>query len=312
MIFGESRAKDLYRRVVWGPWRQALEATPDGWELRINRWLGHAASQASRGQQARVRAHMREVFGDDPRVDTWVRDAFATHFANQYVGFSFGKIRADNWQTWLHLEGLSHLDTALREGRGAVLAHPHMGPAQLPLHVLGLLGYDVHQVGGGKPDLELSPTGQWAADTRARLEERIHATLHDGKAYIRPVLRALSSGGVVLSACDGTGGGEELGRRVVRQVCGRDMKLPIFPVWVAQKTRSPVLPLVTIRSTGPGPQHTSLIGAPLTWQRHDDKRADLEAGVDALAAQLERWLTDHPGDWLFWDKWHDGPDGLLA
>ena len=126
------------------------------------------------------------------QLDNIAREAFSAHFSNQYASFSFGKCDAENWPQYLTLEGLEHLDHAYQQGKGVVLMHPHMGPAQLPLHVLALQGFDMHQVGGGEVTLvELSETGQWAAQQRTELEARMPVTLHDGKKYLRPLLRAL-------------------------------------------------------------------------------------------------------------------------
>ena len=186
-----------------------------------------------------------------------------------------------------------------------------MGIAQLPLHLLGLLGYPTHQVGGGFTTVDLSPTGAWAARTRAGLESDIRATLHDGRRYVRPILRALGRNEVVLSACDGTGGGEEIGRRVPATVLGRTVRLPSFPVWLSLQAGAPVLPLVTWRTQGPGPLCRVALGEPLPTAGARGDRAAEAAGVAHVAAFLERCLQDHPGDWHFWDAWHDGPGGLL-
>ena len=47
------------------------------------------------------------------------------------------------------------LEELRNEGRGTVLVHPHMGPAQLPLCVLGHMGFRA-QVGGGGVAHEMS------------------------------------------------------------------------------------------------------------------------------------------------------------
>lgn len=302
MVFSESALKDVYRRLAWGPWRHLLETAPAGWEIRANRALGRAAGRVVRGRRAELDRTLREALGT-AQVQGWVDQAFATHFANQYVGFSFQKVREDSLSRYLSLQGLERLDAALAQGRGAVLAHPHMGLPQLPLHALGLLSYDVHQVGGGRPEIELSPVGREVAELRDRLEERIHATLHDGGAYLRPVLRALEGGGVVLTACDGTGGGRELGRRAGATVLGRTMRLPVFPIWLARRTGAVLLPLATHRSGGSS-LYQARIEAPIDCE--DEDRA-----LEELASRLEEWLRQWPGDWHFWDAWHDGEGGLL-
>jgi lauroyl/myristoyl acyltransferase len=310
MVFGESRLKDLYRRAVWGPGRALLEASPDTAELRLIRAAARAAAVGLSKRRAHITANLARAFPDHDGLDAIAREAFAAHFSNQYLSFTFGKCTASSWPRYLRFEGLSHLETAHAAGKGVVLMHPHMGPAQLPLHVLGLTGWPMHQVGGGEVTLvELSETGRWAAETRARLERRMPVTLHDGKGFLRPVLRALRAGNVVMSACDATGGGTELGRRSIRTVLGQPFPLPVGPVWMAYMSGAPLLTVHCYRSRRPGAMFTAEIGPPLPIDREDGRAAALSSGTDHTAAFLDRVLRAHPGDWLFWDGFE--PGGLL-
>lgn len=306
MIVGESRWKDAYRRVVWGPWRQLLERAPYGWEYRANRALGRAAGWASGAGRAQVRANLERAFPGRDGLDAIAAETFAAHFANQYASFAFGRITDGNWRAYLRFDGLDRLYSARERGRGVVLMHPHMGPAQLPLCALGAMGLPVHQVGGGEVVVEKSATGAWATDLRHRLESRLPATLHDGGGFLRGVLRALGAGAIVLSACDGTGGGRELGRRVARTVLGQPMGVPVGAFYLAWRSGAPLLTLHTV-SDGPG--HVSVIGEEVPVVRDGALDDALEAGADFTAAWLTLLLSRHPGEWHFWDQFH--PGGLL-
>ncbi|MBN2798187.1 MAG: lysophospholipid acyltransferase family protein [Deltaproteobacteria bacterium] len=293
MVFAEGALKDLYRLWAWGPWRASLGVLPAGNEVRANRQLGRLAAAALPAQRAALRATLAGALGARPELDAVVTQLFETHFANQYVGLSFQRMTLETAPRYLHLTGREHLDQALRAGRGVILAHPHLGLPQLPLHLLGLEGYPVHQVGGGAPAQALSALGTVAARTRRRLEGGLAATLHDGTGFVRPVVRALERGEVVLTACDGTGGGQELGRREVCQVLGRRMRLPVFSAWLAEHTGAAVLPLHCYRA---GPLYQADVSPPLAPE-------DLTA---QLATLLDGWLRAHPGEWHFWDQWRPG------
>lgn len=306
MVFGESPLKDVYRRVVWGPWREALEKAPAGWEYRANWRLGWAVAQAARNKRRMVEATLRDALPGRADLGAVVTATFGAHFANQYASFAFGRIDKDNWRSYLQIDGLEHVEAAARSGQGLVLMHPHMGPAQLPLCVLGVLGYPMHQVGGGVTEVEKSPVGQWAAAERARLEQRMPVTLHDGKSYLRGLLRALGKGEVVLTACDGTGGGREIGRRYTRTVLGHRMKLPVAAFYLAHRAGARLHTLHTVRD---GSRWRSVIGPELPVRRDLPLDEALEAGADETAAFLDAVLSQHPGDWLFWDNFH--PGGLL-
>ncbi|MFZ5477020.1 MAG: lysophospholipid acyltransferase family protein [Myxococcota bacterium] len=299
MVVGESPLKDVYRRLVWGPWRLALERAPHGWEYRANRRLGLVAGTFSRSTRARVEANLRRAFPDRD-VAPIARATFAAHFANQYASFAFARITADTWPRYLRWEGLEHVEAARAAGEGLVLMHPHMGPAQLPLAVLGAMGLPVHQIGGGVTTVEKSATGRWAADLRKSLEARMRVTLHDGAGYLRAVVRALRAGGVVLTAGDGTGGGRELGRRLPREVLGQVMNVPVAAFWLAHHGGARLHPLHVTRD---GDRHVAVVGERLPVT------GDLDAAADLTAAWLDHVLRAHPEEWLFWDAFE--PGGLL-
>jgi len=305
LIFDESPARDLYRLAVWGPYRHALGRLPSGWELAVTRRLGHLACRASTQGRQRIERNLARVFPERGDLPLLAKRCFGTHFANQYLPISFPRIDARNWRRYLRLEGLDHLDRALERGCGAVLMHPHSGPVQLPLHICGVLGYPVHQVGGGVVT-GLSRVGAWATGVRQSLEAAMPVTVHDGKGFLRPVLRALGQGGVVMATCDGTGGGRELGRRTVQQVCGHPMQLPVSPIYLALKSGAPLLTLITRQNPGPGAGHVTTIGPPLALKRELPLKRGLEQGAQLLAAFLTEFLTRHPAEWHFWDHFEPG------
>ena len=293
MVFPESPLRDAYRVLVWDMWRPAAAALPAGWELRGNRLLGRAALKASRGKRDSVIRNVARGLPDADHIAI-TKEVFSTHFADQYVSWTFARIAKG--ERYLELRGREHLDMAMAAGRGAVLMHPHMGLAQLPLCTLGMMGYPVHQIGGGGVAHVLSPTGERVTRLRHRLEQDIHGTIWDGGRYLRPVLRTLAGNGVVLAACDGTGGGRELGRRVTRQVLGQPMRIPVGPVWLALRSGATLLGLRTFHDHG----HEVAVIEALP------RPTDLDEGADLVATCLDRWLRAHPGQWHLWDEFEPG------
>lgn len=309
MIFGEHPLKDAYRRALWGPGRRALLRLPPPLELYGISGGARVAAQLLSGKRARILENLRRAFPDerDEVLDRIAREAFAAHFANQYLSFSFSKCDAKTWPRYLEMRGLERLQAAWSAGHGVVLAHAHLGPAQLPLHVLGVLGWRMHQIGGGRVTaVPLSETGRWAAETRRSLEAAMPVTVHDGKRFLRPVLRALGRGELVMSACDATGGGEELGRRRVHTVLGQPMPVPVGPAWLAYTTGAPLLTVACHHNEGRGAPYVAEFGPEIPLLRDQGKEAALESGTRGLAAWLDTTLRRWPGDWLFWDGFVPG------
>lgn len=306
MVFAESPLKDVYRKLVWGPYRELLGRAPAGAELRLNRRLGAVAARLSKGKRAQLVANLRRAFPDRDDLDELAAEAFCTHFADQYISWSFARIARGEGAPYLRIEGQHLLDRALQGGRGAVLLHPHMGVPQLPLCVLGARNYRVNQVGGGGVEGPISAEGARVTALRHRLEQDIPGKIWDGKGFIRPVLRALTQGELVLSAMDGTGGGKELGRRVTREVLGQRMRLPVGALWFALRGAAPILPMVTYKNPGPGPLYVTEIHEELPLRRELPLDDALEHGADLSARWLDLWLREHPGDWHFWDEFEPG------
>ena len=312
MIFGESSLKDVYRRIVWGPGIDVLRRLPSPWEHRIVRGMGRAAALVARQKRAEVENHLSHAFPEEAQVSSRAihrvaADAFASHFANQYIGATFSRCTEHSWSKYIQWKGIERIDAHLQQGRGVVIAHPHMGPAQLPTHVLAIRGQRVVQVGGGRiMAVQLSPTGQWARDRRGQLEADMPVEIHDGRDYLRPLLRALDDGAIVMSAADGTGGGEELGRRLTRVVLDRPMAIPVGPVWLAYRSGAPLLTMHCYRNPDPGPLYVAEVGDELVLDRNRSLNPVLEEGADRLAMWLDSVLRAHPGDWLFWDGYAEG------
>lgn len=312
MIFGEGTIKDLYRKLVWGPGLDSLALLPAPWEHRVVRLAGRGAALAARRKREEVERNLQRAFpeghvSDGRDLGAVADDAFAAHFANQYIGASFSRCTDKTWPKYLAWRGLDILEDHIRDGRGVVLAHPHMGPAQLPTHVLGEMGMDVVQIGGGRiTEVDLSDTGEWARQQRLHREQQMSVAVHDGARFLRPLLRKLEGGAVVMTAADGTGGGRELGRRVRRQVLGQTMGVPVGAVWLALQSGAPLLTLHCFRNPGDGPLYIAEVGTEIPLDRDQDTADVLEDGADHLAGWLDKVLRAHPGDWLFWDGFTEG------
>jgi phosphatidylinositol dimannoside acyltransferase len=310
MKFEESPLKKAYRVGFWYGLRPALRGLPPGHEFQVFRALGRQASRLPGPARDRIQANLGRVFPDPAQRDEVLVRAYEEHFCTQYVSFTFPRIDSANRQHYIRLHGVEHLQRALAPGRGAVLAHPHMGCAQLPHFPLAARGYRMMQIGGGGTNLRLARMGRRVARARTRLESLLPAEVADGKAFLRPALRHLRGGGVLLTAVDGTGSGEEIGRREVHTVFGHRFRVPVGPVYLAYRADAALLPLLVVRrEDGPGfdgfiepeiPIPDIPLDGVLAW------------GAELMALMLDRWLRRHPGEWDFWDEFHPGPGGLLV
>jgi lauroyl/myristoyl acyltransferase len=129
--------------------------------------------------------------------------------------------------------------------------------------------------------------------------------MHDGQRFLRPVLRALKANELVFTACDGTGGGIEIGRRSTVTVLGQLYAMPVFPVWLCLQADAALIPMCCRTDDSNPLRQIVTFEEPIypTTQ---------EVMMGALADHLSLCLRDYPGDWHFWDQWRHSSGGLLV
>src|SRR5215210_1993783 len=105
------------------------------------------------------------------------------------------------WRPWLgrrmRVDGMEHVDAAIRAGRGVIVGLPHVGPQLLLLHALCARRIRPYVVAAGKRTGVLhGADGGWREYQRRKREEAGCRTVWPGGAF--PVARALLERGEVL------------------------------------------------------------------------------------------------------------------
>lgn len=297
-------SRDLLRLVVWYPVRWALLLLPMRAGLWIMRRMGDLHYAFSRGRREHVRRCLDGLGLGLSGAERERRavDFVRTHYVNQLVVFLFPGLTRANLGELIEFEGLERLEALREQGRGAVLAHGHMGPAQAPLCALGLLGFSVKQV-GFPTDEGLSWIGRNVSfRLRLRYERKIPAEIVKPGAGLRKVLRFLKEdAGLVMAAGDGDGRGGRFGRYGEFVFFGRRTRFPLGPARMAGKTGAALLPLFLV--PGDTAPYKAIVGAPISLE------AGEEAATAAFLAAFERQVAAHPGWWRFLDRF--GPNGFL-
>jgi lauroyl/myristoyl acyltransferase len=292
----ESLLQDCGRLVVWYPFRLLSRALPFPAKLQLFEACGDLAFAMFRQKSALLDRRLALVFpGLSPaQRQTAIRASFRNYFVDRFLINLVPDLDGNRIDRLAYLEGEEHLRRALAQRRGVVLIHAHFGPSQLPLIYLGYKGYQIAQMGLREPG-ETSIVGQATQRLRLRLEHQMPVSHFYANDYLRPVLRWLQHGHILMTAGDGTGGGRRIGKFQPVRLQDHCWEMPLGPYRLAAVHQSPLLPIIAVRDRCGW--YRIVIHPPLEVCR------DLKKGPQQFSAWLESYLNQAPGQWHFWDEW---------
>jgi lauroyl/myristoyl acyltransferase len=272
--------------------------------MNVPRRAGIAASRAfmraqyrrSAVQRATVASNLARVLGhaaDSDLVRAATRDAFDLYGRYWYETFALRTMPVDEVNRRHTLSGLRHIDDAIAQGRGVVMALPHMGNWDAAGHWLAINGYRMTAVAE-----ELKPKEVFDLFYRHRRALGMDIVpLSEGKRVAELLVAVLADNRILTLLADRN----LSGRGVDVEMFGAARKLPSGPAMLSFMTGAPLLPCAVF-TTREG-WHTH-IDAPIRVDRTDDLRADIRIATRLLGSYFERCISAAPADWhMFQPAW---------
>lgn len=183
---------------------------------------------------------------------------------------------------WVSRDGEEHLQEALRQGRGVILALPHLGSWDVAAVFAQANGWN----------LTVVTESDWMAELVAGSRMGAGLTLVPRDRSPRALFRALRRNECVALLSDIADDGLQAAEV---PFFGRPAPFPLGPARLAQRTGAPIMVIGSTRQ----PDHSYHVEAqPLL--RPDPDRPDDEAAVAltaAMAAGFERIVTAYPAQW---------------
>jgi len=243
-----------------------------------------------------VQDNLSRVLGhppDSPLVEAAAREAFRLYGRYWYETFALRTMPWGEVNGRFVVDGLEHIDKALVDGRGAVMALPHMGNWDAAGHWLAINGYRMTAVAE-----ELKPQAVFDLFYRHRRALGMDIVpLAEGRRVGERLVAVLGENRVLTLLADRN----LSGRGVEVELFGVPMKMPSGPAMLSLSTGAPLLPC-TVFTTEDG-WHT-LIEAPVEVERTDDLRADVARMTRTVARRFERYIASAPADWhMFQPAW---------
>ena len=196
------------------------------------------------------------------------------------------------------MEGREIIDREKRKGKGIIIITGHLGNWELiPAYFVsvGLHGGVVaRRVYYEKYERLLS---------RLRLSKGFRVFYRDESP--RAILKTLKNNEVVGILAD-----QDVRKLdgVFVEFFGRPAYTPTAPVLIAMKTGAPLIPARIVRE---GRKHRIVVDEPIPLRRSGDREADLVHNTQAWSRVIERYIREHPDQWVWMHRrWRTRPEDV--
>ncbi len=256
--------------------------------------IGDLAFLVAARRQRTYLANVRRVLGREAtpaQVRRVARRGYQNLFKNYYDLFRGHRLTRERVRAQLAgVHGLEYLETAIKQGKGVIGGSGHFGNWDMILHLASEY-LDTHIV---VPNERLKPE---------RLNQYILGLRQDQNIEVVPIdvapralIKALKAGHMVGLAYD---------RDITKtgptvNFFGAPAQMPDGAVQLALKYGTPVIMGFSVRQ--PDNRSVIYIEPPLQFNRTGSMEFDICAGVEQMAAIMEKYIRQYPDQWLMFQK----------
>jgi len=303
MLVQESFLRDVLRLMIWYPFRGVVRLLPIAWGFSLFRGLGRIHYDLFPGKNHLLAENLKLAFGknlQDHRLKEIIIKYYQNHYVDRLQILFFPRFNKGNIHRYHIFQGLKNLEDALTQKQGCILIHAHIGPTQLPLCALGIMGYPVMQI--GLPSAEGS---SWIGRKvvfrlRQEYEAQIKAPIISAKSFLRPVFEQLKKNGIIMMTGDGAGGIPMIGKYALFDFLNCQFPFSLGAISLAQKTGALVLPLFTI--LGENKKYKTIIESPIAIDHSSKEEPILIRQMAVFIRRLQAYVSADPYLWHFWDE----------
>lgn len=300
--------------LAYGAGASLAQTLPGALVTRVASAAAVAASRHRRelaSRRAMVARHLRRALGATvagPELECMVDAAFASYSRYWAESLRLPGSSAAEIDAGMSWEGIGRISRAVADGRGAILALPHLGGWEWGGFWMVQQGFALTVV---VEALEPPELFEWFVGFRRSLGMDVVAV---GPAAARKVVRALRAGGVVCLLCDRNIGGAA---GIEVDFFGERTLMPGGPATLAMRTGAALLPSA-VYFDGPGDGHRAVVRPEIVPQPSaPGERSSAAARVEVarvtqvLAAELEVLIRHDPTQWhLMQPNWPSDPGYL--
>ncbi|EGO65127.1 lysophospholipid acyltransferase family protein [Acetonema longum] len=273
---------------------QGISRLPYSLICQIGRGIGHlyylvAGRQLERGiQQA-----MRGLNISRSEAKAVLRQVFCNLGQTLMEVLYIPALSRENISRYVSIEGLPHLEEALKAGRGVVILTAHMGNWEWMGAALAHTGLPITTI------VKPQPNAQYTRILNEYREMSGLEVFNRGSNEIVKAARALKRGKALGFLADQDGGRDG----VFVDFLGKKASTPAGPAIFAQKFNSAVVPVYSYHLPGGG--HQIVIEPPLEYEHDPDPKQEVLRNTVKMTHVLENAIKQHPAEWLwFFKRWN--------
>jgi lauroyl/myristoyl acyltransferase len=240
-----------------------------------------------------VMANLKAIFPDkDDKELKKLRLAMFRNFAKYLVDFlRFEKLSKENLDDYMHIEGVNHIEQALKKGKGAIILSAHIGNWEMGGVGMALAGYSIGAVA--------LPHRHKAVDDffNSQREGKGIKVIPVGKA-VRECLTLLKEN-KVLALLGDRGFGE---KGMVVDFFGKPTALPKGPAAISLKSGAALVPGFVYRNKDDS--CTLKFEKAIEFNPSGKKDPDIKALIVKYKSVIEECIRKYPDQWfmfpMFW------------
>ncbi len=246
-----------------------------------------------------VRRNLTAVMGREASSQE-VREVFR-QFAMYLVDFfRFSRLTREEVRRWIRIEGVEHMEEALRKGKGAIGLSAHLGNYELAAAVLGLLGFPVYAM----VFVHQNPRVD-AFFTRQRARVGVHGIRVQGKNHrvlLEASLSALNRNGILALVGDR----DFFDHGFDLPFFGRTVKIPRGPAAFSVRTGAPIVPGFLVREQDG--RYRFVLEPPITVPEGLPREQAVRRMTEQCVEVMSRYIRRYPTQWyLFQELGRVGP-----
>ncbi len=270
---------------------------PGGWVVPAGSFLGTIAYLILNKERKKAIENLSTAFSKEMtilEIKRLCRESFQNLGINLIELLRFPKLNRENIDEFVTIIGRDRIDTALKNGKGAIMLTAHLGNWELMAVYAALKDYPTNVV--ARP---IYYEGYNKILVKLRESKGIKVIYRDD---VKPMLQSLKNNELlgILSDQDTV------------KVDGLFVKFfdelaytPTGPAALAMKTGAPLIPCFIIRENG---RHKIFVEEPLPVMTTGDKDKDLLINTEMYSKAIEKWVRKYPSQWVWMhQRWKTRP-----